>query len=162
MELYKFGIRFRINNAAAQPLTDFITVFHGWIQRQALAGHLLVDVHDYSHVPDGPGILLVAHEANLNIGETERSLVYIRKQPAPLAETLAAAQAAAKLLTSEQGVQFQFSQFEVFANDRLLAPNTAAGAAQWQALVAQATGGRAVKKSNDPRERLTFIVTRQP
>ena len=162
MELYKFGIRFRITNAAALPLADFIAVFHGWIQRQALAGHLLVDVHDYSHVPGGPGILLVAHEANLNIGETELSLVYIRKQPAPLAETLAAAQAAAKLLTGERGVQFQFDQFEVFANDRLQAPNTAAGAAQWQAVVAQATVGQVVQKSNDPRERLTFVVTRRP
>ena len=162
MELYKFGLRFQISNAAAKPLTDFIAVFHGWIQRQALAGHLLVDVHDYSHVPNGPGILLVAHEANLNIGETERSLVYIRKQPALLAETLASAQAAAKLLIAEQEVQFQSGQFEVFANDRLLAPNTAAGAAQWQALVAQATGGQVVQKSNDPRERLTFVVTQQP
>ena len=162
MEPYKFGIRFQITNAATQPLTDFIAVFHGWIQRQALAGHLLVDVHDYSHGPNGPGILLVAHEANLNIGETPRSLIYIRKQPTPLTETFAAAQAAAKLLTTEHGVQFQFSQFEVFANDRLLAPNTAAGAAQWQALVAQSTGGQVVQQSNDPRERLTFVVTRQP
>ena len=162
MELYKFGIRFRISNAAAKPLTDFIAVFQGWIQKQALAGHLLVDVHDYSHVPNGPGILLVAHEANLNIGETERSLVYIRKQPAALADTLAAAEAAAKLLTAEQGVQFQTGQFEVFANDRLLAPNTRASAAQWQSLVAQTTGGSVVQKINDPRERLTFVVTRRP
>ena len=162
MELYKFGIRFQISNAAAKPLTDFIAVFHGWIQRQALAGHLLVDVHDYSHVPNGPGILLVAHEANLNIGETERSLVYIRKQPASLPETLAAALAVAKLLTVEHGLQFQTGSFEVFVNDRLLAPNTAAGAAQWQALVAQATDGSVVHKANDPRERLTFVVTRQP
>ena len=162
MELYKFGIRFQITNAAALPLPDFIAVFHGWIQRQALAGHLLVDVHDYSHVPNGPGILLVAHEANLNIGETQRSLVYIRKQPALLTETFTAAQAAAKLLTTEHGVQFQSGQFEVFANDRLRAPNTVAGAAQWQAVVAQSTGGQVVQKSNDPRERLTFVVTRQP
>ena len=159
MELYKFGIRFRITKAPAKPLADFIPVFHGWIQRQALAGHLLVDVHDYSHVPNGPGILLVAHEANLNIGEADRSLVYLRKQPAQLVETLAAARAVAKMLTEQQGVQFQTGSFEVFANDRLLAPNTAAGAAQWQALVAQATGGQVKQKPNDPRERLTFVVT---
>ena len=162
MELYKFGIRFRISNAAAKPLTDFIAVFQGWIQKQALAGHLLVDVHDYSHVPNGPGILLVAHEANLSLGESPRSLTYVRKQPASLAETLTAARAVAQLLTAEQGVQFAAGQLEVLANDRLLAPNTAAGAARWQTLVAQATGGRVVRQPNDPRERLTFGVTLQP
>ena len=66
------------------------------------------------------------------------------------------------MLTAEQGVQFQDSQFEVFANDRLRAPNTGASAAQWQPLIAQATGGSVVQKINDPRERLTFVVTRRP
>ena len=160
MELYKFGIRFKVSNPAAKQLQDFIPVFHAWIQRQAVAGHLLVDVHDYSHVPNGPGILLVAHEANLNIGETERSLLYVRKQPATLAETLQAAHGVAKLLADEQGVKFTTGQFEVFANDRLLAPNTAASAARWQPLIAQATGGQVAQKPNDPRELLTFVVTR--
>ena len=162
MELHKFGIRFRIVNSAAKPLHDFIPVFHGWIQRQAVAGHLLVDVHDYSHVPNGPGILLVAHEANLNIGGVERSVVYVRKQPAPLAETVQAAHGVAKLLVEEQGVKIETGQFEVFANDRLLAPNTADSARQWQPIIAQATGGRVAQKPNDPREPLTFVVTRQP
>ena len=162
MEPYKFGVQFRISNSTAQTLQDFIPVFHGWIQRQALAGHLLVDVHDYSHVPHGPGILLVAHEANLNIGEAERSLVYVRKQPATLAETLQVAHAVTKLLTDEHGVNFAANRFEVFINDRLLAPNTAAGAAHWQPMIAQATAGQVVQKPNDSRERLTFVVTRQP
>ena len=162
MEPCKFGIRIRIDNPVAKPLPDFIPVFHGWIQRQALAGHLLVDVHDYSHVPHGPGILLVAHEANLNIGEAERSFVYVRKQPAPLADTVHTAHAVAKLLADEQGVQFDTAQFEVFANDRLVAPNTAAGAARWQPIIAQATAGAVTQKPNDPRDRLTFVVRRQP
>jgi len=162
MELYKFGVQFRISNSTAKTLQDFIPVFHGWIQRQALAGHLLVDVHDYSHVPNGPGVLLVAHEANLCIGEAERSLVYVRKQPAALAETLQAAHAVAKLLTDDHGVKFAANRFEVFSNDRLRAPNTAAGAAHWQPLIAQAAVGQVGQKANDPRERLTFVVTRTP
>ena len=151
MELHKFGIRFRISNAPAKTLQEFIPVFHGWIQRQALPGHLLVDVHDYSHVPNGPGILLVAHEANLNIGEPERSLVYIRKQPATLTETLQAARAAAKLLTDEQGVKFATEQFEIFVNDRLVSDGVAG-------LIAEATAGQVTHQSGDARERLTFIV----
>ena len=44
-------------------LPAFIPVFHRWIERQDV-DELLLDVHDYGHVPDGPGILLVAHEAD--------------------------------------------------------------------------------------------------
>ncbi len=40
-------------------LDDFIPLFHRWIQEQAIDGHLLIDVHDYSHIQQGPGILLV-------------------------------------------------------------------------------------------------------
>jgi len=151
---YKFGVKLFITNPGAKPLKDFIPVFHGWIQRQGVPGHLLIDVHDYSHVHHGPGILLVSHEANLSIDETEgrRGLVYLRKQPADLAGTIAAAQAVAKKLTEEQGVQFDTPHYEVSVNDRLA--NVTA------AQVAAATGGKVTLKSGDPRERQTFVVTR--
>ncbi|MCS7047943.1 MAG: hypothetical protein NZ483_01440, partial [Verrucomicrobiae bacterium] len=91
---HKFGVKFFITNPEAKPLKDFIPVFHGWIQRQALPGHLLIDVHDYSHVYQGPGILLVAHEANISIDQSEGrpGLLYLRKRaPVPLPEIVAAA-----------------------------------------------------------------------
>src|SRR2546422_8521467 len=124
MDSHKFGVKLFFTNPAAKPLKDFIPVFHGWIQRQALPGHLLIDVHDYSHVHQGPGILLVAHEANLSIDEAEgrRGLVYIRKQPATLRETVDATFAAAKLLDD---VKFETGTFEVFCNDRLATPTAA-------------------------------------
>lgn len=153
MDTHKFGIKLFITNPAAKPLKDFIPVFHGWIQRQALAGHLLIDVHDYSHVHHGPGILLVSHEANLSVDEAEgrRGLLYIRKQPGPLRDTIAAARAAAKMLTEEQGVQFDAGKFEVFVNDRL--------ANVTGAQIATASGGKVAPKPGDPRERQTFVVT---
>ncbi len=43
------------------PLRDFIGIWHSWIQRRR-TGELLIDVHDYSHVHHGPGVILVAHE----------------------------------------------------------------------------------------------------
>jgi hypothetical protein len=146
----KFGIKLFFTNPAAKPLRDFIPVFHGWIQRQALPGHLLIDVHDYSHVHHGPGILLVSHEANLSIDEAEgrRGLVYIRKQPATLLEIAEAARQTAKLL----GEPFDSGKFEVFVNDRLSAPSAAQ--------IAEAVGGKVTQKKTDPRERLTFVVER--
>ena len=152
MTTHKFGIKLFFANQRDRELTGFIPVFHGWIQRQALPGHLLIDVHDYSHVHHGPGILLVANEANLSIDEAEgrRGLVYIRKQPASLPEIVAAARQAAKLLTEEQGVQFEAGGFEVFINDRLQTPRASH--------IADAVGGNVTPKQTDPRERLAFVV----
>ena len=57
-----------------------IPVFHRWIQEQALPG-LLVDVADYRHVPEGPGVVLVAHEAiyGLDLGGGRLGLLYNRR-----------------------------------------------------------------------------------
>ncbi len=150
MNLYKFGVKLFFANSQDRDLTEFIPVFHGWIQRQALPGHLLIDVHDYSHVHHGPGILLVAHEANLSIDEAEGrlGLAYIRKQPATLHKTVEAAQQAAKLLAEP----LDAGMFEVFSNDRLLTPSAAE--------IAEATGGKVTQKPGDPRGRLTFVVRR--
>jgi hypothetical protein len=115
---------------------------------------LLIDVHDYSHVHHGPGILLVAHEGNFSMDETDGrlGLVYIRKQPGSLSETVQTAFAAAKILEAEQGVKFDTGTFEVFCNDRLCTPTAAE--------IAEATGGKVSPKPADPRERLAFIVKR--
>ena len=151
MNLYKFGVKLFFANSQDRGLTGFIPVFHGWIQRQALPGHLLIDVHDYSHVHHGPGILLVSHEANLSIDEAEgrRGLVYIRKQPATLRETVDSAFAAADLFDD---VKFETGTFEVFSNDRLFRRTAAE--------IAETTGGKVTQKPGDPRDRLTFVVNR--
>lgn len=139
----KFGVRLFLKGPC-RPLAEFIPVFHSWIQRRALAGHQLIDVHDYSHVADGPGILLVAHEANLNFDG--RSLTYTRKQSLPLAETVAIARQAAQLLE----LPFTGTPFEVFVNDRLATVTVAE--------VATVVTGKVTVKPGDPRERQTFVV----
>ena len=60
------------------PLTDFIDIFHGWIQATDGVYH---DVADYSHMQAGPGIVLVADDANVSIDETgnRRGLLYSQK-----------------------------------------------------------------------------------
>jgi hypothetical protein len=154
MDFFKFGVKFFVSNPGEIDLRDFIPVFHSWIQQQKIAGHLLIDVHDYSHVHQGPGILLVAHEGNFSMdeGDGRLGLVYVRKQPGTLQTTLESARAAAKLLEEEQNVKFNTDAFEVFYNDRLLTPSAAE--------IAKVTGGKVSSKPGDPRERLTFIVKR--
>ena len=70
MDSSRIGIKLFLANPKVH-LEDVVTVFHSWIQQQALAGTLLIDVADYLHVPTGPGIVLVAHEANSHIVYSE-------------------------------------------------------------------------------------------
>lgn len=51
---------------APVELHPFIGMFHRFIQQKTLEG-LLLDVADYAHVPDGPGILLIGHDVDYGI-----------------------------------------------------------------------------------------------
>ena len=136
-DLHRIGIKIPCTDAAF-PARELVPVFHRWIQTAAIPGHLLVDVADYDHVPEGPGILLVAHEGNLGIDLIggQLGLLYYRKQP--LAGDLAArlractgiALHACRLLEQDPALggrlRFNAGQLEIFANDRLRAPNAPA------------------------------------
>ena len=41
-------------------------MFHRWIQTRAVDG-LLIDVADYTHLKDGPQVLLAGHEGNYSM-----------------------------------------------------------------------------------------------
>jgi hypothetical protein len=116
-------------------LADAIPVFHRWIQ-EGLREEMLVDVADYRHVPDGPGVLLVAHEAiySLDLAEGRLGLLYNRKgaldgdAQANLRQAFAAALSACRLLEEEEPfrgkLRFDPGDCEILINDRLIAPNT--------------------------------------
>src|ERR671918_3044370 len=78
MKLGKINVKFFAADPHSPPLTDFIDLFHGWIQATDGIYH---DVADYSHMQSGPGIVLVANDANLSIDETEnrRGLLFSQK-----------------------------------------------------------------------------------
>ena len=117
-----------------------VPVFHSFIQTHAIADHLLIDVADYRHVHDGPGTLLVAHEANIYLdhGEGRPGLLYQRKQPFAGAETLrdglgqlflATLRVAVRLeddAALEGKLKFRTDEMVFRVNDRLAAPNTPA------------------------------------
>src|SRR3990167_10318514 len=119
MELYRLGVKFFVGNPASVSLPGFIPIFHTWIQKQIVEGHLLIDVHDYSHIHQGPGILLVAHEGNfsLDMGEGRPGLLYYRKQPgADFAAVIQSALRACRLLEEEPVLKGRLR----FRNDELL------------------------------------------
>lgn len=173
MDLYKIGVKIFVANPQVVDIHDFIPVFHGWIQQQKIEGHQLIDVHDYSHVENGPGILLVAHEANFSMDQEggRLGLFYYRKRPleggfeANLKMVSETALQACKLLEAEpklKGIKFRTDEVLVIANDRLLAPNDATSRAKLEPVIAKVLGKAklAPQAAADPRERLAFVVSR--
>ncbi len=146
---------------AVPPLDSLIPVLHGWIRRQALVGATLIDVADYAHVPGGPGILLVADEANYAF--SERGLEYQRKRPLPgegaakIDAAISAALAAASLIESETALRLARSPIRVESNDRLLAPNDEVTFSFWK----KSLGSRIENRVQaDPRERFSVLLSR--
>jgi len=134
-ELQRIGLKlFAEDGASVQP-RQLVPIFHRWIQTQAIADHLLIDVADYSHVPDGPGVMLVAHEGNfsLDLGGGRMGLKYNRKIPAAgalgdrLRHVARTVFDACRRLQEEPGlagkIRFRGDELQLFANDRLHAPN---------------------------------------
>jgi hypothetical protein len=176
MDLHKFCVKFYAENPAAAPLGAVIPVFHRWIQKQAVEG-MLVDVADYGHLPQSPGVMLIAHEADyaMDAMEGPLGLLYSRKSAAAgrlsdrIADGFRAALGACVKLENEpefQGkVKFRAASPVFIANDRLNAPNTDEG---FQALRSELTAALAKvypstvelrRVSTDPRARLTVQVS---
>jgi hypothetical protein len=155
-------------------LSNAIPVFHRWIQNKVLS-ELLIDVADYRHVPDGPGVLLVAHEAHYSL-DANGTLLYGRRTtlsgtPASkISQAWESAMAAASILESEQEftgkILFDRRRFEISVNDRLLAPNTpesrAALEPELRRVLDQAWGSGAYQlyPVGEPRDLLTFAAER--
>jgi hypothetical protein len=135
MESHKLIVKLFVEDPSAIRADEFVPIFHSWIQMRLVAGHQLIDVADYKHVHDGPGTLLIAHEANfaMDRGQGRLGLMYARKQPLDgafrqrLASVLRIALEAAVRLEEDVRLQgrlrFRGDELLLRINDRLLAPN---------------------------------------
>lgn len=135
MLAYKISVKIF---AASDPLEPaaFVPVFHRWIQNQLVAEHLLIDVADYGHVPEGPSTVLVANEAHIvaDRGESRLGLMYSRLRAVPgsfgqrLAQVVTQGLKACVRLEEEPEfsgrLKFRGDELSIRIHDRLLAPNT--------------------------------------
>lgn len=130
MHLHRIQAKLFVEDPDGLDALEIIPVFHRWIQSEAL-DELLIDVANYAHVPDGPGVILIAHEADYGIdfGHGRAGLLYTRKRDVPESLTEAARLAvgrvllAAKLLEEDTGLTFRRDEIEVTFPDRLQVPN---------------------------------------
>ncbi len=175
MELQHINIKIFAANSAGIDTGNAIPIFHRWIQKQATAD-LLIDVADYRHVPDGPGVVLVAHEAHYALDWTHGrpGLLYNRRTPIEgsnvekLRQAYDAALAACRRLQDEPEfagkLSFSPTEMEVIINDRAAVPNTPESfAALRPAIECFCTdlfgeGSFELKHVGEPRERLRVSV----
>jgi hypothetical protein len=173
MELQKINIKFFAADSHNPPLTDFIDLFHGWIQATDGIYH---DVADYSHMQAGPGIVLVAHDANVSIDETDnrRGLLYNQKtrllgsNQERLRHVCRAALENCLRLEEEPALRGQLrflgGEAAISLNDRLLAPNTEESFREIKPeieFLARALFGGAnftLTRNRDPRQRLSVFI----
>lgn len=179
MDIQHFRVKIFATPESRPRLGDAIPVFHRWIQEKRLP-EVMIDVSDYEHVPAGPGVILVCHEAiyGLDQGKGRLGLVYNRRAPlngtvkGRLWQAIDAALAAAALLEQEPEfagkLHFDRAAWEVTVNDRALAPNNEA---TWLALspVIESVfdsligGGRySLARQTDPRELFGVTVAARP
>jgi rhodanese-related sulfurtransferase len=147
MTAQRIAVKFFVEGASGAPidLHPFIGIFHRMIQRKTLPG-LLIDVADYAHVPDGPGVILIGHEVDygMDLAGGRAGLLVVRKRlkGVPLADalrdTLARALAAVVALEAEPEAKLRFATngFHFDVLDRLAAENSDAGFAKVRSEIA--------------------------
>lgn len=140
MNLERFVIKFPARSGSQlKDEADLIPILHEWIRLKKLEG-TLIDVADYRHVPEGPGVMLISHEINYALDHTggQWGLSAQRKlgregiqEPSHVDRIVNLIRATARfgvLLEADQRIKDQFhlsgEQFYYRSNDRLHGPNT--------------------------------------
>ena len=135
MDLQKFGIKLYFTTNGSLDSKDFIPVFHEWIQEKAVSEHILIDVADYSHIPDGPGVMLIAHEGHFSLDQENHQpgIMYMRKTEMDgtfndrfnkILSTVIEAADRLRNNNINKDINFINNSFRFIANDRLYAENT--------------------------------------
>ena len=124
----RLGVKFSLKQPPTLQPADILPIFQRWIQEHTVDG-MLIDVIDYKHVPEGPGIMLIADEADYayDLGDGETGLHYIRKRglPGELAPALRlafrGALAGALALEAEApgDILFEFARAKISFFDRM-------------------------------------------
>ncbi|HEX3774654.1 MAG TPA: hypothetical protein VHV51_09330 [Polyangiaceae bacterium] len=139
----RFQLKIYLEPSQQFELEALVPVFHRFIREQALK-ELVIDVVDYGHVPNGPGVVLIGHAGDYYVGSLDGrlGLVYSRKRANPAAEArledgLRRAINFARLLEQDSALKLRFrtNELSLRLTDRLRAPNDDAAFAEVQSEV---------------------------
>ena len=171
MNVQHVNVKFFLEGPQDVDFDRLIEVFHGWVASQ-LTDSLLIDVADYRHVPEGPLVILVGHEADyvMDNSRGRLGLVYNRKAVVDgsnadrFGQAIGAAVDACDRLEGEmKGLKFDRSEFDLAINDRATAPNNADTFAtirpQIEEFLAQIGQNNVTVEHNDADLRRLFQMT---
>lgn len=175
MEIQHLCVKRFVKYPERIDLRDFLTIFNEWIQHQ-VCDELMIDVADYRHVIDGPGVVLVGHEATYSMDQNggRLGLLYSRKAIADDAPATRVSNAMRAILTAGDrllshprlsgDLEFDDREFLFTVNDRLLAPNSEASFEAFSGALQSALGDffdewYVTWVSADPRKRLSARVS---
>jgi hypothetical protein len=170
MQATKFQVKL-YTRAGEIELAKLIPVFHEWIRTKKISDELLIDVADYAHVPQGPGVVLIGHQSDyyLDVADNRPGLLYSRKRgfegdfQAGIDDAFQRALNACRLLEEESSLGLEFATDEVLfrVQDRLAAPNADATYDAYKPALEQASTaffGRAPSLERVGNEREPFAV----
>ena len=132
-DLQNLAVKLYAVETAGFKQAALIPLFHRWIQGNVLDELMLIDVADYTHVHEGPGVMLICHEGHLALDEGEGHLgvLYSNKRLVTgsvqdrFRSCLRRAIAAASRLEADTTLRFGSGELLIRIDDRLHAPNTA-------------------------------------
>jgi hypothetical protein len=173
IQLQHVNVKLFASDEARVDLEPLIPIFHGWI-RDRVFEEMLLDVADYRHVHEGPGVMVIGHQANYSVDNTSGRLGvrYNRKAELDgtnqdrLKQAARAALAAFQRLESEDSLKgtlrFGGREMELLINDRALAPNTdatrSAAQPELQAFFGTLFGGADYALAHETEPRRLFTV----
>lgn len=168
----RIRVKFFAQNEEPININNVPPIFQTWIQRQALEG-LLIDVADYKHVHNGPGIILIGHEGDYayELGQGRPGVSYTLKvhdsQSLADAVTTALRRAvqASQTLQADpalKNLHIDLSTAQVTIIDRLNYANDAEGLATVESELAEWLSERNAEFTyleGDSRDPITFTLT---
>lgn len=175
MKMQLVNVKVYVEDPSQLNLEEFNSIFQTWIQQKVTDG-MLIDVADYLHVPEGPGMVLIGLEEDYSMDESDRrlGLRYNRKAAVAgsnqdrLKAAFKEALEACRRLEADpklQGkIKFKLDEIECFLNDRALAPNTeeslAAARPDLEKFLKQLFQGGdfSLEHDNDPRVRFGVTI----
>ena len=165
MNLQHIAFKVFVDGELTIDWEQFINVFHKWVADQSMP-EMMIDVADYRHVPNGPGVVMTGHAADYYMDNTggKPGLRYVCKVETDgsnqdrIKSAFEAASTACNRLEAElDGLKFSRTNFELTVNDRASAPNDDATrgalAAELPSILESVLGSAAnIEVQTDPRK----------
>jgi hypothetical protein len=138
LESPQLAVKYFLSDPIGVDLQELLPIFHRMIQRNVLAHELMIDVANYAHVHNGPGVMIICNTAHYSVDTRHGrpGILFAKKRESHggvqdrLREAFRSVLLFSDLLASELELGGRYAidtgAFEFGVMDRLLAPNTAA------------------------------------